>query len=71
MKLITKAQEEKLLTNKTDKPVVKLFDAFGQELLSATENQEEVLQIEISFNDLKLKRKQMNFLQDRDTFTIQ
>ena len=48
-----------------------VFDAFGQELLSATENQEEILQIEISFNDLKLKRKQMNFLQDRDTFTIQ
>ena len=48
-----------------------VFDAFGQELFSATENQEEVLQIEISLNDLKLKRKQMNFLQDRDNFTIQ
>tara|TARA_R110002020_G_scaffold323100_2_gene538845 strand:- start:65 stop:370 length:306 start_codon:yes stop_codon:yes gene_type:complete len=37
MKLITKAQEEKLLTNKTDKPVVKLFDAFGQAYWLLTE----------------------------------
>ena len=32
---------------------------------------EEVLQIEISLDDLKLKRRQMNFLQDRDNFTLQ
>jgi predicted amidohydrolase len=49
----------------------KVFDAFGKELLSAKENMEEVLQIEISLDDLKLKRRQMNFLQDRDDFTIQ
>ena len=48
----------------------KVFDAFGKELLSATENMEEVLQIEISLDDLKLKRRQMNFLQDRDDFTL-
>ena len=48
----------------------KVFDAFGKELLSATENKEEVLQIEISLDDLKLKRRQMNFLQDRDDFTL-
>ena len=49
----------------------KVFDAFGKELLSATENKEEILQIEISLDDLKLKRRQMNFLQDRDKFTLQ
>ena len=49
----------------------KVFDAFGKEILSAKENMEEVLQIEISLDDAKLKRKQMNFLQDRDDFILQ
>ena len=49
----------------------KVFDAFGKELLSATENKEEVLQITLNSDDLKLKRRQMNFLQDRDKFTLQ
>ena len=48
----------------------KVFDAFGNELFSATENKEEVLQFEISLDDLKLKRRQMNFLQDRDNFNL-
>ena len=48
----------------------KVFDAFGKELFSATENKEEVLQFEISLDDLKLKRRQMNFLQDRDNFKL-
>jgi len=48
----------------------KVFDAFGKELLSATENKEEVLQINLSMDDLKLKRRQMNFLQDRDDFKL-
>jgi predicted amidohydrolase len=48
----------------------KVFDAFGKELFSATENKEEVLQFEISLDDLKLKRRQMNFLQDRDNFNL-
>jgi predicted amidohydrolase len=48
----------------------KVFDAFGKELLSATENKVEVLQINLSLDDLKLKRRQMNFLQDRDDFTL-
>ena len=48
-----------------------VFDAFGKELLFATENKEEVLQITLSLDDLKLKRRQMNFLQDRDEFTLQ
>ncbi len=49
----------------------KVFDAFGKELLSPTDNKQELLQIEISLDDLKLKRRQMNFLQDRDDFTLQ
>ena len=49
----------------------KVFDAFGAELLSATENKQEILQIEMSLDDLKLKRRQMNFLQDRDDFTLE
>jgi len=48
----------------------KVFDAFGKELFSTTENKEEVLQFEISLDDLKLKRRQMNFLQDRDNFRL-
>ncbi len=48
----------------------KVFDAFGKELLSTTENKVEVLQINLSLDDLKLKRRQMNFLQDRDDFTL-
>jgi len=48
-----------------------VFDAFGKELLAATENKEEILQINLSLDDLKLKRRQMNFLKDRDEFTLQ
>jgi len=47
------------------------FDAFGKEMISSTANKEEVLQMEISLDDLKLKRRQINFLQDRDEFTLQ
>ena len=49
----------------------KVFDSFGKEMLTATENTEEVLQISLYLDDLKLKRRQMNFLQDRDDFTLQ
>ena len=48
----------------------KFFDAFGKELCSANENQEKTLQAEICRETLKLQRRQMNFLKDRDTFTI-
>lgn len=48
----------------------KVFDAFGKELYSANEQKEAILQIELSSEDLKLKRKQMNFLQDQDKFTL-
>ena len=48
----------------------KVFDTLGKELLSATENKEEILQINLSLDDLKLKRRQMNFLQDRDDFIL-
>jgi len=47
-----------------------VLDAFGNEVSSTIENKEEILQIEISLDDLKLKRRQMNFLQDRDDFTL-
>ena len=50
--------------------IQKLFDAFGNKLLSAKDNIQEVLQIEISLEDVKLKRRQLNFLQDRDDFTL-
>ncbi len=49
----------------------KVFDPFGKELFSARENKTEVLQVSLSLDDLKLKRRQMNFLQDRDRFTLQ
>ena len=49
----------------------KVFDSFGKELFSVTENTEEILQISLWLDDLKLKRRQMNFLQDRDDFTLQ
>ena len=48
----------------------KVFDAFGEEVLSFTKNKEAVLQIEISLDDLKLKRRQLNFLQDVDNFKL-
>jgi len=48
-----------------------VFDAFGKKLISANENKEEVLRINLSLNDLRLKRTQMNFLQDQDNFTLQ
>ena len=47
-----------------------LFDAFGKKVLSSTENKEEVLQIGISLNDLKIKRRKLNFLQDGDDFKL-
>ena len=49
----------------------RVFDAFGKELLNANENKDVVLQIEISLGDLKLKRKKLNFLKDRDVFTLE
>ncbi|MAX05661.1 MAG: amidohydrolase [Flavobacteriales bacterium] len=49
----------------------KIFGAFGKELLCAPKNEEKVLQIELSWDNLILKRRQMNFLQDRDDFILQ
>ena len=42
-----------------------------QKVKDATLSKEEVLQIKISIEDIKLKRRQMNFLKDRDDFIIQ
>ena len=49
----------------------KVFDAFGGELISSRENKEEVLTVSLCLNDLNLKRRQMNFLQDIDAFTLE
>ena len=47
-----------------------VFDAFGKKLADA-KNQQVVLEIVISKSSLKLKRRQMNFLKDRDSFILQ
>ncbi len=49
----------------------KVLDAFGKELLSSPENKETILQINISIDELNRKRRQMNFLQDKDDFILQ
>ena len=48
----------------------KVFDAFGKLIFSAEENKEEVLQVNLQLDDLRLKRRQMNFLQDRDEYIL-
>ena len=48
-----------------------VFDLFGTKLLGDTENQDMVLQIETSLEDLKTKRDKTNFLKDGDGFLIQ
>lgn len=47
-----------------------VFDSFGEGLVSSSEN-EEVLQVALSIEDLKLKRRQRNFLKDRDNFILE
>lgn len=49
----------------------KILDTFGKELLYSTENQEDVLEITLAAKDLKLIRKKINFLTDRDKFFIE
>tara|TARA_B100000700_G_C15026522_1_gene848438 strand:+ start:729 stop:1505 length:777 start_codon:yes stop_codon:yes gene_type:complete len=49
----------------------KAFDVFGAELISGKDNKEEVLNISLCLDDLKLKRRQMNFLKDVDSFTLE
>lgn len=49
----------------------KVFDAFGGELIAAKENKEDILSISLCLDDLKLKRRQMNFLQDIDLFNLE
>ncbi len=48
----------------------KIFDAVGKELISSNKNKEDILQIAISLDDLKIKRKKLQFLQDRDSFIL-
>ncbi len=47
-----------------------VFDAFGKKLATA-KNKQVVLEIVISKSNLNLKRRQMNFLKDRDSFILQ
>ena len=49
----------------------KVFDAFGKELFGAIENKEVVHTITLSKEQLRLKQRQMNFLQDRDDFSLE
>ena len=48
----------------------KVFDAFGGEIIAVDENKEVVIQVTLSKNDLILKRRQRNFLQDQDDFIL-
>ena len=48
----------------------KVFNAFGAEIITAPKGEEQVLQVVLNREDVKLKRRQMNFLKDRDKFTI-
>ena len=49
----------------------KVFDVFGKELISGEDNKEQVINIYLSLKDLNLKRRQMNFLKDIDSFTLE
>ena len=49
----------------------KVFDYSGKELFSANKNKEEVFQIKVSIDNLKINRSKMNFLEDIDSFTLQ
>ena len=48
-----------------------VFDAFGKALLPLNQNKDAILQIQISIDELRITREKMNFLQDRDYFTLQ
>ena len=47
-----------------------VYDAFGKNLLNLGDKVDVIKSIAISRDDLQLKRRQINFLQDRDNFTI-
>ena len=47
-----------------------VFDAYGKEMFSLKEGKEEVGSIIINSEKIKLQRRQMNFLQDRDSFIL-
>ena len=48
-----------------------VFDAFGKALLPINQNKDDILQIQISIDELRLKRQKINFLKDRDRFSLQ
>ena len=48
----------------------KVFDAFGKKIFNTEKNVENAFEFKLSYQDLKLKRRQMNFLKDQDLFTL-
>lgn len=48
----------------------KVFSPVGKELLSTIENQETIMQINLSMNDLNIIREKMSFLKDQDSFIL-
>ena len=47
-----------------------VLDALGRALVPGNENQEKVLQISLNKNSLNVIREKINFLKDRDQFTL-
>ena len=48
-----------------------VYGVFGETLISSVQNKVEVYHIILDSEKIKLQRRQMNFLKDRDKFTIQ
>ncbi len=48
----------------------KAYDAFGNKIFDAKENTDNIFELRLSSKDLKLKRRQMNFLKDQDHFIL-
>ena len=48
----------------------KAYDAFGGKIFDAGKNTENIFSFKLLSKDLKLKKRQMNFLKDQDTFIL-
>lgn len=49
----------------------KAYDAFGEKIFDAGKNTENIFSFKLLRKDLKLKKRQMNFLKDQDNFILQ
>tara|TARA_B100000902_G_scaffold92115_1_gene95498 strand:- start:14150 stop:14926 length:777 start_codon:yes stop_codon:yes gene_type:complete len=58
------------ISNNTYPGHSKIIDLYGIELASAVDNTEEIIELELSLEHLQKKRREMNFLKDRDRFTL-